>query len=140
MLKNDLERAVALALKAHAGQLDKGGQPYILHPLRVMLAGRNRDEMIVGALHDVVEDAGVPLADIGAVFGLRVKAAVDALSRRAGEDYPTFIGRVARNPLAAAVKRNDLADNMNLDRLPAVGPDDLIRLAKYRAALANLEK
>jgi hypothetical protein len=51
-----LEHAIALAACAHAGQVDKAGQPYILHPLRVMLRLSGADERIVAVLHDVVED------------------------------------------------------------------------------------
>ena len=52
-----LEDAIRLALDVHRGQADKAGQPYILHPLRAMLALAGEDERIVGALHDVVEDS-----------------------------------------------------------------------------------
>ena len=51
-----LQRAISIAVEAHEGQIDKGGNPYILHPLRVMMSLRTVDEMIVGVLHDVVED------------------------------------------------------------------------------------
>ena len=51
-----LQKAISIAVKAHEGQIDKGGNPYILHPLRVMMSLRTVDEMIVGVLHDVVED------------------------------------------------------------------------------------
>lgn len=52
-----LERAIEIAKQAHAGQVDKGGNDYISHPLRVMEMGRTEDEKIVGVLHDVVEDS-----------------------------------------------------------------------------------
>ena len=51
-----LEKAIEIATKAHSGQLDKAGNDYITHPLRVMAAGKTTDEKIVGVLHDVVED------------------------------------------------------------------------------------
>jgi len=51
-----LERAIAIAAEGHAGQLDKAGAPYVLHPLRLMLAVKTLDERIVAVLHDVVED------------------------------------------------------------------------------------
>jgi len=52
----NLEKAIKIALEAHIGQVDKGGNPYILHPLRVMLSLNSEEERIVGVLHDVVED------------------------------------------------------------------------------------
>ena len=51
-----LERAIAIAASAHAGQTDKGDAPYILHPLRVMLRLTNRRAQIAAVLHDVIED------------------------------------------------------------------------------------
>jgi (p)ppGpp synthase/HD superfamily hydrolase len=50
----NLERAIALAVKAHEGQKDKAGAPYILHPLRVMFSLSSDNELFVGSLHDVV--------------------------------------------------------------------------------------
>ena len=52
----NLEKAIKIAVEAHTGQVDKGGNPYILHPLRVMLSLNTEEERIVGVLHDVVED------------------------------------------------------------------------------------
>ena len=52
----NLEKAIQIAVEAHTGQVDKGGNPYILHPLRVMLSLNTEEERIVGVLHDVVED------------------------------------------------------------------------------------
>ena len=52
----NLEQAIKIAVEAHTGQVDKGGNPYILHPLRVMLSLDTEQERIVGVLHDVVED------------------------------------------------------------------------------------
>ena len=52
----NLEKAIKIAVEAHTGQVDKGGNPYILHPLRVMLSLNSEEERIVGVLHDVVED------------------------------------------------------------------------------------
>jgi hypothetical protein len=53
-----LEDAIALAVDVHRSQIDKAGLPYILHPLRVMLALETAEERIVGVLHDVLEDSG----------------------------------------------------------------------------------
>jgi GTP diphosphokinase / guanosine-3',5'-bis(diphosphate) 3'-diphosphatase len=81
-----LERAIAIASGAHAGQVDKAGQPYILHPLRVMLRIASEAERIAEVLHDVMEDSGVTLELLRAEgFSSEIISAVDALTRRKGE-------------------------------------------------------
>ena len=59
-----LEKAIAIAARAHAGQVDKAGQPYILHSIRVMLRMGSEAERITGVLHDVIEDSDVTLEDL----------------------------------------------------------------------------
>jgi (p)ppGpp synthase/HD superfamily hydrolase len=81
-----LERAIALAAAAHAGQRDKGGEPYILHPLRVMLRLRDDDARIVAVLHDVLEDTPLTRAALEAEgFSAPILDALDALTKRPGE-------------------------------------------------------
>ena len=134
-----LEKAIKLAVDAHAGQTDKGGAPYILHPLRVMQGCETLEQKIVATLHDVVEDSAITLDELRAAFGDAIAAAVDALTRRDGERYMEFIERCAANPLARAVKRVDLSDNMNLDRLGRTPTDaDGERRDKYARALERL--
>jgi (p)ppGpp synthase/HD superfamily hydrolase len=131
---DDLCEAVAIAAGAHR-ESGKDGEPYILHPIRVMLAGRTNAERIVGVLHDVVEDAGVRLDDLRARgFSQEVIEGVEAITRRKDEDYMDFVARCKRNPIARRVKLADLADNMNLDRLPELTNEDFERLLKYRRA------
>lgn len=135
-----LERAIAIAAEAHAGQADMAGAPYILHPLRVMLRMTTEDERIAAVLHDVVEDCPAFPIDRLAVarFSPDVLAALDALTRREGESYGDFIERAGANPLARRVKLADLADNSDLSRLPNPGPADFRRQEKYRRATAQL--
>lgn len=136
---SSLERAITIAAQAHAGQVDKGGAPYILHPLRVMLGVEQPEERIVAVLHDVLEDSAVTLEQLRAEgFSAPVLAALSALTKVEGEDYPAFIRRAAANPLARRVKRADLADNSDLSRIPEPGAEDLRRLEKYRQALLYL--
>lgn len=136
---SSLERAITIAAQAHAGQVDKGGAPYILHPLRVMLGVEQPEERIVAVLHDVLEDSAVTLEQLCAEgFSASVLAALSALTKVEGEDYPAFIRRAAANPLARRVKRADLADNSDLSRIPEPGAEDLRRLEKYRQALLYL--
>jgi (p)ppGpp synthase/HD superfamily hydrolase len=131
-----LERAVAIAAEAHAGQKDKAGEPYILHPLRVMMAVTEPDERIVAALHDVVEDTPWTLEALRAEgFSCAVVDAVDALTRRDGEDYFDYVRRAAAYPIARAVKIADLRDNMNMARIPVPADRDHARIDRYREAL-----
>jgi len=136
-----LEQAICFAAQVHEGQVDKAGAPYILHPLRVMLRLGDLAAQRVAVLHDVVEDGGVTL-DVLRRNGLPEDEvlAVAALSRdKAKETYSAFIERLSTDPLARCVKLADLADNMDVSRLPAIGPDDEERLERYRRARERLE-
>lgn len=134
-----LEEAISLALSAHSGQRDKGGNPYILHPLRVMLKMTEPTHQIVAMLHDVVEDSGIDLVDIVGQFGTEIADAVDALTRRDGENYMAFIDRCAANSIAAKVKMADLEDNMDIRRLGRKPTEeDARRQAKYAEARGRL--
>ena len=136
----DFAAALSLARQVHAGQVDKAGCPYIDHVERVIAGLEATDTVgrIVAALHDAVEDTPLTLADIAARFGTAVARGVDGMTRRDGESYSDFITRCGSDPVSRRVKLADLADNMRLDRLPEIGPDDLARLDKYRAARARL--
>jgi guanosine-3',5'-bis(diphosphate) 3'-pyrophosphohydrolase len=135
-----LERAIALAATAHSGQLDKAGKPYILHPLRVMLAVETPEERLAAMLHDVVEDTSVTLDELRAEgFPDAVIAAVDALTKRADESRLDAAKRAAQDPIARRVKLADVRDNMDLRRLPNPGPRDYARLEEYRAVEALLQ-
>jgi hypothetical protein len=138
-----VEKAVAIALHAHAGQVDKAGAPYVLHPLRVMARMTDDLARMAAVLHDVVEDGpgwtfdrlraeGIPAA---------VVEALTFLTKRPEEegDYDAFIRRVAGNALARRVKLGDLDDNMDLSRISAPTEADLRRLEKYRRARTLLE-
>ncbi|MBK8989014.1 MAG: HD domain-containing protein [Chloroflexi bacterium] len=132
---SDLDTALSIAIQAHTGQQDRGGRPYILHPLRLMMQMETETEMITAVLHDVVEDSPSTLDDLRqAGFGDEVITAVAAVSRHADETYEAFIERLRPNPLAVKVKLADLVDNMDTRRLPAITPKDLERLEKYHRA------
>ena len=139
-MKFTLDEAIQLARRAHEGQLDKSGRPYIAHPLRVMGTLRGEHERMAAVLHDVVEDTWVTLADLKARgCPEEVLAAVAAISKQPGEDQETYLSRVAANPIARAVKRADIADNMSPDRLARLDPATQERLrAKYESALQRL--
>ena len=136
-----LERAIQIATEAHRGQVDKAGNDYILHPLRVMELGNTLEEKIVGVLHDVVEDTDWTferLADEG--FSPIILDALRCVTKLSeDEPYDHFISRVQANPLAITVKLNDLSDNMDIRRLKALTEKDFIRLQKYHKAYWSLK-
>ena len=130
-----LERAIGIAVKAHRGQTDRYGAPYILHPLRVMNRLDSPVEKIVGILHDVVEDTDWTFQDLAeAGFTERVIEALKCVTKKEGEDYHDFVVRSASDPLARKVKIADLEDNMDLRRAPEASPKDTERFAKYLKA------
>lgn len=130
-----LEKAIALAVTAHQGQTDKAGQPYILHPLRVMRRVKGGGARVAAVLHDVLEDSPLTARDLRrAGISSVIIRAVAALSRRPGESYTAFVRRAGRNPLARQVKIADLEDNMDIRRLRRVTVRDRNRLNKYLRA------
>jgi (p)ppGpp synthase/HD superfamily hydrolase len=134
-----LERAIALAANAHAGQVDKAGAPYILHVLRVMLRLDTPEGRMAAALHDIVEDCGYSLDQLRAEgFCEAVVAAVDAVTRRESETYEEFVLRAKADPIGRRVKMADLADNSDLTRLASITERDRARLEKYRRAMDAL--
>ena len=138
-MEASLEKAIVIAARYHANQVDKGNAPYIFHSLRVMMAMPDIESQIVGVLHDVVEDSDYNLSDLMADgFSENVIAALDAISRRPVEKYADFIERVADNPIAKIVKIADLRDNSNLGRIANPNEADYSRCSKYEAALEYL--
>ncbi|MCZ7544958.1 MAG: GTP pyrophosphokinase [Anaerolineae bacterium] len=134
-----LEDAIQLALDAHRGQKDRAGQPYVLHPLRVMMRMDDEEARMAAILHDVVEDSTYTLSDLRhAGYPGRVLDAVDALSKHEGEPYEAYIERVMLNPLARRVKLADLEDNMDLRRISEMTANDLERYQRYRRAWARV--
>lgn len=127
-----LERAIELAARGHARQKDKAGEPYILHPLRVMFSLQDEKERIVAVLHDLIEDTAFTLRDLNREgFAADVIEAVEALTKRPSETRVDAAHRAATNPLARAVKLADIADNMNLNRIAEPSERDIARLAEY---------
>src|SRR5262245_37564209 len=113
-----IEKALQIAASAHEGQVDKDGQPYILHPLRVMAGVEGLEAMIVAVLHDVIEDTPVTADDLReAGFGEPIVAAVLCVTHRVGESYADYVVRCKDYELARRVKLADLEDNARLDRV-----------------------
>jgi (p)ppGpp synthase/HD superfamily hydrolase len=136
-----LERAIVIAAEGHAGVKDKGGAPYILHPLRMMLSLNSPDERIVAVLHDVCEDCpGWTLDRLKAEgFSDHIIAALDSVTKREGETYEAFASRAAANSIGRYVKLADLADNCDLSRIAAPTERDHQRIEKYRRAIKLIQ-
>ena len=127
-----LERAIEIAARFHSGQVDKAGQPYVLHPLRLMLAVRTPQERMAAVLHDVVEDTDMTLSDLAREgFSQDVIAAVQALTKLPGESRIEAAHRAAANPIARVVKLADVTDNMDLSRITDPSERDFARLKEY---------
>jgi len=136
----NLYDAIALAVEAHRGVMDKSGQPYILHPLRVMFRCETEIERIVAVLHDVVEDTGRTFDDLRKLgYSEEVIAALDCVTKREGESYEQFVERASANPVARKVKIADIEDNMDVRRLTGIGQNDFERMTKYLAAWRRLK-
>jgi hypothetical protein len=135
-----LPQAIEIAREQHSGQVDKAGQPYIEHPMRVMRRMRTNVERIVAVLHDVIEDGAITLSELRKEgFSHEILDALDSVTRRKGEDYMTFVARAASDPIGRWVKYEDLRDNADLSRIAEPTDADLARTAKYQRAMAQLE-
>ena len=137
----NLERAIEIAVNAHKGVTDKGGNPYIVHPLRVMMSLKSDNEKIVGVLHDVVEDAEdwdfERLKEEG--FSEEVLDALRSVTKTSEEeDYNEFVQRALTNEIGRAVKIADIRDNLDVTRIGELRQKDMNRLTKYKNALKVL--
>jgi (p)ppGpp synthase/HD superfamily hydrolase len=137
----NLERAIEIAVNAHKGVTDKGGNPYIVHPLRVMMSLKSDNEKIVGVLHDVVEDAEdwdfERLKEEG--FSKEVLDGLRSVTKTSEEeDYNEFVQRALTNEIGRAVKIADIRDNLDVTRIGELRQKDMNRLNKYKNALKVL--
>jgi (p)ppGpp synthase/HD superfamily hydrolase len=129
-----IEKAIEIAAREHAGDIDKGGNPYVFHPLRLMFAVKTPLEKMAAVLHDVVEDTSVSLDDLrNEGFHPDVIAAIEALTKRKGESRLEAAARAAANPIARVVKLADVTDNMDLSRISNPTDKDFARLKEYFA-------
>ena len=156
--------AYEIASKAHEGQLDKGGHPYLEHPIAVANIaceiydadysndnahnsneGDNifsRDDLIIVALlHDTLEDAELTVEELSNEFEISIVDAIESLTRRSGEPYMEYVARAKDNPIARLVKIADLKHNSDLNRVPSPTHDDKERIElKYKPALEFLNE
>ena len=136
-----MEDAIALAARAHRGQRypSPEAEPYIFHPLRVMLSLADPADQIAAVLHDAVEDTDIELRDLAeAGYPAEIVAAVDSLTHRAEESYEDYIERVDTNAIARRVKVADLSENLANNLRSPNSPGNADRIVRYERALARL--
>lgn len=134
------KKAMEICYRAHAEQFDKGGMPYVFHPLHVAEQMEDEYSTCVALLHDTVEDGGIELSGLyEADFPEEIVRAVDLLTRREDEPYMEYIERLKENSLAVKVKLADLHHNSDMSRLNIITKWDMERKAKYEKAIAILK-
>ncbi|MAO86733.1 MAG: GTP pyrophosphokinase [Candidatus Marinimicrobia bacterium] len=134
-----LDKAIVIAVESHSGQVNSSGEPYVLHPIRMMIKAYTIEEMIIAVLHDVIEKTSIDmeyLMDAG--FSDKVVQAIDSLSRRPEESYDNYIDRVSKNKLATKIKIIDLEDNMFLLDTDKLDQKISSRYLKYKKAIKRL--
>jgi (p)ppGpp synthase/HD superfamily hydrolase len=137
-----VEDAIALAAQAHRGQRypSPEREPYVFHPLRVMLRFRDPVEQMASVLHDVIEDTALTIDDlVESGYSADVISAVDRLTHRAGESYEQYIDRVAGNEVACRVKVADINENLANNLRSPNSPGNSERIQRYRRALDQLD-
>jgi len=136
-----LALAIAIAYKAHDGQLDKAGKPYITHPLTVMAQMDTIESKIVAVLHDAIEDSDLTITDLAQQgFPDLITEAIAAITKLDAEDYADYIARVKSNAIARKVKIADVTHNMDLSRIANPTAKDFQRLEKYKQILDQLKQ
>lgn len=137
-----LANMLVIATNAHAGQFDKGGNPYILHPLKVMHYTKSQDEEIqcIALGHDVIEDTKTTWQDLyDAGMSDRVVNGIRALTKMPGQTYDEYKEGVKANRDAIVVKMADLRHNTDIRRLKGVTEKDIARMAKYHTFYMELQ-
>lgn len=138
-----LGHAIAIAATSHKDLRDKGGNAYILHPIRIMMRLRTSDEdlMIMAIMHDVIEDDPEwtleRLKEEG--FSQRVIDGLRVLTHLKEDSYEDYIRKVGTNADAIRVKLEDLRDNSDLSRLKGITQKDFDRVIKYQKAYTYLK-
>ena len=140
MINTKLTRlASKIAYKAHEGQTDKAGVPYIFHPIHIAEQMDSEESCVVALLHDVIEDSDITLEILSKYFNDDIITALRVLTKKENDDYLMYIKRVKTNKLATKVKMKDLEHNRDLTRLDEVTDKDRKRSLKYWQAIRYLE-
>ena len=136
----NLERAIKIAVEAHAGVKDRGGKAYILHPLSVMMRVETDAEKIVAVLHDVIEDTDWTFDNLSEEgFSEEIIDALKSVTKTSDEeDYDQFVLRAQKNEIGRKVKIADIKENLDVTRLDHLTEKDTARINKYKKALRLL--
>ena len=141
MLYTDLtKKAMLFAYRVHEGQLDKGGLPYIFHPLAVAeMMGDDEVAVVVALLHDVIEDTSTTADDLlCAGFDEQIVKSIVTISRLPGETYKTYLARVKQDEIARKVKLGDLKHNSDFGRLRDVDKEAISLHERYQKSIVFL--
>lgn len=137
-----LNKMLVLATNRHAGQFDRGGNPYILHPLKVMYYLKSNDEELqcIALAHDLIEDTDTTYTELYEMgFTNRIVEGIRALTKVPGETHDQYKSRVKANKDAVLVKMQDLRHNTDIRRLKGVTEKDMARLARYNQFFLELQ-
>lgn len=134
------KKAINIAYKAHMGQEDRSGIPYIFHPMHLAESMDTETECIVAILHDVVEDTNVTFEDLEKEFSKEIIEALKLLTHDKSVDYMEYIKEIKSNPVAKKVKLADLKHNSDHTRLDHLTQEDIIRNKKYLKAIEFLSE
>ena len=132
------ELALQIAKEAHAGQVDKAGKDYILHPMTVASYMDTDVEKTIAYLHDVLEDTSVTVDELRNHFSNEIVDTVITLTHRKDESYFEYIQRISKSKLAKKVKVADLLHNLDITRIKEPSKQDYERLEKYKKAILYL--
>ena len=134
-----LHKAIIIACEAHQGQSSINGEPYILHPLRLLIKAKSNEERIIAILHDVIEKTNISLADLkNKGFDQNIISSIDSLSRRRGESYVDYIGRLMQNRTPVKIKLLDLADNIKMHSENNENGIHDVKINQYKNALKQI--
>ena len=134
-----LHKAITIAFEAHQGQSSINGEPYILHPLRLLIKAKSNEERIIAILHDVIEKTNISLADLkNKGFDQNIISSIDSLSRRRGESYVDYIGRLMQNRISVKIKLLDLADNIKMHSENNENGIYDVKINQYKNALKQI--
>ncbi len=134
-----LHKAITIACEAHQGQSSINGEPYILHPLRLLIKAKSNEERIIAILHDVIEKTNISLADLkNKGFDQNIISSIDSLSRRRGESYVDYIGRLMQNRISVKIKLLDLADNIKMHSENNENGIYDVKINQYKNALKQI--
>ena len=134
-----LHKAIIIACEAHQGQSSINGEPYILHPLRLLIKAKSNEERIIAILHDVIEKTNISLADLkNKGFDQNIISSIDSLSRRSSESYIEYIERLMQNKISAKIKLLDLADNIKMHSENNENGIYDVKINQYKNALKQI--